>query len=322
MIERLFSFLGFGARPESRDSPRITEAALLDRLRPAAIDWSRSVDDLRREFGVAPCGKNSQAVYLPPTTALTPFPLRFYVRIPGTVDHCPPQSYCADVDVHGIAQANFSAVREPLDDLLGGSTDDSASNTLGRKWTLGTLTVRACVWPRRLNDSDTRVDAFVTLASSVPHAPPDESLRNVPTLTPDCLLDAPALPPGWGWNLTISNFTTRRNPPGVFDTLADGAPLIWRDPAHDRFGITGHDVSFVFARSDVSRLEVRDEPPDRSPWCSRGIDVVLRRMDGSISRVPLGDAGCHMNDWSQADPSRLTDRLAEFWGLPPAMIAR
>ncbi len=177
---------------------------------------------------------------------------------------------------------------------------------------------RACVWPRKWNSPDTRVDAFLTLTSSVPHAPPDESLHSVPGLATDDVLATPDLPPAWSWYLSRGNFTTRLNPPGVFDAIDDAQPMIWRDPAHDRVGITGREVSFAFLRNDVNRLEIKDEPPDRSPWCARGIEVLIRRKDGATSRVALGDAGCHMNDWAQADPSQLLARLAGFWNVPLA----
>lgn len=319
MLDRLLSFLGLGLRPPAPSLPRIPESQLLELFRAAGLDWSRSVDVLVDEYGATPFGEHSSAVYLPPTTALTPYPIRFYVRFPGMHDHCPPSQYCADIAIHGDAAANLRAVREALDDLLGGGADDATSNSIGQKWEIGVFRIAVAVWPRRLNSADTRTDAFLTVTSRIPHAPPDDSLRAIASLSDgEVLSTAPRTPAGWVWHLSRENFATRRNPPGCFDSIDDVRPLLWQDTATDRIGITGRDVSFCFSRSGVRSLEVLDEPPDRSPWCSRGIEILLQRRGGGVNRVTLGQAGCHMNNWSAADPTALARELAAFWNVPSA----
>lgn len=297
----------------------VSEAEFLERIGPAGLDWRRTVDELCDLYGTQAISEHASATYLPATTILTSMPIRFCVRLPTAHDHRPPEEYGADVDAVGDAERNFDWLIGDLSPLLGSGSCCATSNTMGRAWELGALRVRAVAWPRRLNGSDARPDAHLTIRSSVPRDPPDESLRSVAALDESSRVAAlNPLPPGWLWHLRRENFATAANPAGVFEAMVGASPILWRDDATGRIGLSGAAVSFVFPRSAVTSLGLRDQPPDRSPWCSRGIEVLLRRKRGGITRVALGDAHCHMNDWSIADPTDLARRLAAFWNVPTA----
>src|SRR6185369_3082349 len=152
MFKRLLAFFTVAERDESlwptARSERPDEAALLSQLNAAGLDWRRSVESLRAAdtFGISKPIQN--AIYLPPTTALTPFPIEFYVRPGyGQLDQCPPNEYTADIDLYGDAICNFRAVGDSLIKLLGNGRRESTSNAINLVWEFGDLRAILIAWP-------------------------------------------------------------------------------------------------------------------------------------------------------------------------------
>lgn len=331
---RLLSFFGFGRRGgDARDSRlKLTDDEFLRRVRPGGLDWSRSVDELQAAYGVAPC-ETTQAVYLPPTTVLTPFPIRFFIRVPGMLDPYPPTTYTADIDLHGDAKENLHAVGGPLTDLLGKSNyPNASSNVIGMGWKLGVFTLELFAWPRHLNKPDTRTGAWLKVSSGVSHCPPDDTLLAVPGLPAADRLRLPPAPPqgapGWRlsptWPLTRANFTARQNPPGAFDACDDANPLIWRDAAAGRVGVSGRTVSLAFDRARCIELQEHHLSPGRGNYGYRDLDIVFSKREFVAGAPPHG-AGISWAECCQVNLARvvwdgditpLTETLAAFWNLP------
>lgn len=291
----------------------ISPAELLDVLRAGGLDWSRTVETLYLEYGSAPY-QSGQAVFLPPTTALTPFPVAFHVRVPSESDVSPPRTYDAEIDLHGDAMLNFHSVVTALTERLGRPERRNWSvNIDERSWTVGELTLSAVVFPPRRNKPGTSPAVRLTITSAVPHNPPDDSLRAVAALPPADRLHWSRLPPArWAWPLTRENFAARLNPPGLFDSVDNARPLVWRDESRGRIGVTGRAVSLVIERERVTALEQHHLSPGRTGEGVRTLELAVATRVSPRSLLLLARV-----DWRESvDP--LATALAAFWTLPLA----
>ena len=322
MFKRLLAFFTGVESDESlwptARSFRPDEAALLSKLDAAGLDWRRSVESLRaaETFGFAK--PIPSAIYLPPTTALTPFPIVFYVRPGyGQLDQCPPHEYTADIDLHGDAIRNFHAVGDCLIKLLGNGRRESTSNAISLVWEVAEIRAILIAWPPHMDVSNKHPRVLLRLISRIPRTPPDESLRGVPGLGSDSYLNLKSrLPTGWSWELTRENFAAVRNPADAFREIDPDRPLIWRDQSTDRFGISGREVSLAFSRGQVAGVAADDEFPDRGDGGQRGIAMMLSSTGSGADRIRLGAVRTSLEEWHLMDLSPVIKELAGFWNVP------
>lgn len=321
MFKRLMAFFRVAESDESlwptARSPSPDEAALLSRLSAAGLDWRRSIETLRAEDTVDIANRIRNAIYIPPTNTLTPFPIQFYVRPGcGQLDCSPPNEYTADIDLHGDAIRNFRAVGDSLIALFGNGRRESTSNAISLVWEVGDIHAMLIAWPPHMDVSNKNTRVLLRIISRVPRTLPDESLHDVLRLDSDCYLNLKSrLPTGWRWELTRQNFAAARNPVDAFREVDTDRALIWRDPSTDSFGISGREVSLVFSKGQVSGLAADDDFPERGGSGQRGIALMLSPRVAGADRIRLGSVWTPFEQWHSMDLVPLIEELAGFWNV-------
>jgi len=321
MFKRLLAFFTVAERDESlwptARSASPDEATLLAQLKAAGLDWRRSVESLRAEDTFDIANRIPNAIYIPSTTALTRFPIQFYVRPGfGQLDCSPPNEYTADIDLHGDAIRNFCAVGDSLIELFGNGRRESTSNAISLVWEIGDIRAMLIAWPPHMDASNKHPRVLLRIASRIPRTPTDESLRDVLGLNSDCYLNLTCrLPTGWVWELARENFAAPRNPVDAFRDVDSSRPLIWRNPSTDRFGISGREVSLVFSKGKVLGVAADDDFPERGGHGQRGIALMLSPPHAGADRIRLGSVWTSIEEWHAMDLTPLIEELAGFWSI-------
>lgn len=316
---------GQGGGGRSRSASPLSEQQFLDLLAPAGIDWRLTTAEVAERCGSSNYYNWVDVAYLPPTTALTPFPLRFHVPLREDAwDDC-VRTYSADFNDHRNARHNFDAVAGGVSAVLGPGERGQSSNCHGMSWTIGTISVRVHAWPPELNqrtrnviweaDPDSRHMATIHVESAVPRWPADESLSRVAALPASDRLDLAALHPSiadgaFDWSVGPGVFSARPNPPGL--ELFDGAtPLIWRDAGSARVGITVRAATLPLQADRLIMLQSFVASRARG----LGYAMLSLRHNTSLGKprtLTLATGGPSSGEAIE----RLASELGRFWNVP------